>query len=337
MDGRVPTFLLNFPGISSAALSQALAERGFGVWSGENYYAPGLYERVAWGDALRMGLAHYNTLAEVDRFNQTLGDLVASRDSAADARHGRPARRRFMPETSASGALVTTVLDTRGVGGRLVRRLVSVPAGARYAGTRRARRRAVVRHRRRRRAGLRRGRRRSRPGRPGRAGRVPAGRDQRHLGARRRQLRAAGRRGPGPVRLDTVALPGGPAGGAAAPQVSELAACEAEWTGDRRFRVVFGPGRGCAAATQFVGEIPPGRAPEHSHTYDEVVLILAGTGIAHVDGAQHPVAAGTCVYLPPGQQHCLENTGRDTLLVLGVFQPGGSPAAKKVATGEAAP
>ena len=101
--------------------------------------------------------------------------------------------------------------------------------------------------------------------------------------------------------------------------------------------MVFGPGRGCAAATQFVGEIPPGRAPVHSHTYDEVVLILAGTGIAHVNGAQHPVAAGTCVYLPPGQQHCLENTGRDTLLVLGVFQPGGSPAAKKVAAGEAAP
>ncbi len=77
MDGRVPTFLLNFPGISSATLSEALGERGFGVWSGENYYAPGLYERVAWGDALRVGLAHYNTLAEVDRFNQTLGDLVA--------------------------------------------------------------------------------------------------------------------------------------------------------------------------------------------------------------------------------------------------------------------
>ncbi|HEU5420006.1 MAG TPA: cysteine desulfurase-like protein [Streptosporangiaceae bacterium] len=76
VDGRVPTFLLNFPGISSAALSEALGERGFGVWSGENYYAPGLYERVAWGDALRVGLAHYNTLAEVDRFNQTLADLA---------------------------------------------------------------------------------------------------------------------------------------------------------------------------------------------------------------------------------------------------------------------
>jgi mannose-6-phosphate isomerase-like protein (cupin superfamily) len=239
------------------------------------------------------------------------------------------------PERSASGALVTTVLDTRGVGGRLVRQLIQVPPGTAHAGL----------------AGpggelwfviagdgeLGCGAGDGGPGFAGPGGGPrPVGRDQGiwvPAGASY-ELRATGRE---PVRLDTVALPGGPAGGATAPQVSELAACEAEWTGDRRFRVVLGPGRGCAAATQFVGEIPPGRAPAHSHTYDEVVLILAGTGIAHVNGAQHPVAPGTCVYLPPGQQHCLENTGPDTLLVLGVFQPGGSPAAKKVATGEAAP
>jgi cysteine desulfurase family protein (TIGR01976 family) len=77
MAGRVPTFLVNFPGVSSAALSASLAERGFGVWSGDSYYAPGLYERVAWGEALRIGLAHYNTIDEVDRFNETLASVVA--------------------------------------------------------------------------------------------------------------------------------------------------------------------------------------------------------------------------------------------------------------------
>ena len=77
MAGRVPTFLVNFPGVSSAALSASLADRGFGVWSGDSYYAPGLYERVAWGEALRVGLAHYNTIDEVDRFNETLASLVA--------------------------------------------------------------------------------------------------------------------------------------------------------------------------------------------------------------------------------------------------------------------
>jgi len=133
--------------------------------------------------------------------------------------------------------------------------------------------------------------------------------------------------------LDAVALPGGrrPVAASAAPQLAELRDCEVERTGDRRFRVLFGPGRDCPAATQFVGEIPPGRAPEHSHPYDELVLILGGEGVAHASGAQHPLAAGTCIHLPPGVLHCLENTGRDTLRVLGVFHPADSPAAKLAA------
>jgi mannose-6-phosphate isomerase-like protein (cupin superfamily) len=111
-------------------------------------------------------------------------------------------------------------------------------------------------------------------------------------------------------------------------QVRELAECPVEVTGDRRFRVLFGPGRGCAAATQFAGEIPPGRAPEHTHPYDEVVLILAGEGVCHTGAGDRPLAPGSCVHLPPGLPHCLENTGQGTMRVLGVFHPGGSPAAK---------
>jgi mannose-6-phosphate isomerase-like protein (cupin superfamily) len=143
---------------------------------------------------------------------------------------------------------------------------------------------------------------------------------------------------PAPLTLDSVTLPAGqPAGragvaGTAQPRLTELGDCPVETTGDRRFRVLFGPGNGCEAATQFVGEIPPGRAPLHSHTYDEVVLVLAGEGVLHAGTAEHPIAPGTCIHLPPGQQHCLENTGADTLWVLGVFHPGGSPAAKATAS-----
>jgi mannose-6-phosphate isomerase-like protein (cupin superfamily) len=132
------------------------------------------------------------------------------------------------------------------------------------------------------------------------------------------------------IRMDSVQLPADPMGAAVprSARVSDLDACDVEVTGDRRFRVLFGPGRGCEAATQFVGEIPPGRAPIHSHTYDEVVLILDGEGVLHAGEADRPLASGTCVHLPPGTPHCLENTGRNTLRVLGVFHPGGSPAAK---------
>jgi len=77
MVGRVPTFLINFEGVSSAQLSEELAERGFGVWSHGSYYALGLHERIGWGEALRVGLAHYNTMEEMDRFNEVLAALVA--------------------------------------------------------------------------------------------------------------------------------------------------------------------------------------------------------------------------------------------------------------------
>jgi mannose-6-phosphate isomerase-like protein (cupin superfamily) len=142
---------------------------------------------------------------------------------------------------------------------------------------------------------------------------------------------------PGPLRLDSVVLPAAAHGpepdGAAGPLLADLAGQPVEITGDRRFRVLFAPGQGCAAATQFVGEIPPGRAPFHSHTYDEVVLVLAGEGVLHIGDEDRPLTPGSCLHLAPGTPHCLENTGQTTLRVLGVFHPGGSPAAKKPASG----
>jgi quercetin dioxygenase-like cupin family protein len=112
------------------------------------------------------------------------------------------------------------------------------------------------------------------------------------------------------------------------PLVRGLADCDVEWTGDRQFRVLFGPGNDCSVATQFVGEIPPGRAPVHSHPYDETVLVLGGEGTLHLDGDTAPLSPGTCTHLRPGQPHCLENTGTTLLRVLGVFHPANSPAAK---------
>jgi quercetin dioxygenase-like cupin family protein len=130
------------------------------------------------------------------------------------------------------------------------------------------------------------------------------------------------------LRLDTVSLPAGRGVATSTPLSCDFADCEVETTGDRKFRVLFGPGRDCSVATQFVGEIPPGRAPDHSHPYDEVVLVLQGQGVAHIGGTEHALSAGTCAHLPPGLVHCLENTGSQMLRVLGVFHPADSPAAK---------
>jgi polyphosphate kinase 2 len=101
-----------------------------------------------------------------------------------------------------------------------------------------------------------------------------------------------------------------------------------ERTGDREFRVLLSEG---LSITQFNGLIPPGRAPEHQHTYDEVVHVLAGQGVVHLDGEQTEIGPGTSIYLPPHTPHCLENAGSEPLRVLGVFYPAGSPAAKQTA------
>jgi quercetin dioxygenase-like cupin family protein len=101
---------------------------------------------------------------------------------------------------------------------------------------------------------------------------------------------------------------------------------EGDATAGRHFRLLATPERGCATATQFVGYIPVGRAPDHYHRYDEVVYVLQGDGALHVDGESAPLRAGTAVHLPAGLVHCLENTGPGEMHVLGVFRPAGSPA-----------
>jgi mannose-6-phosphate isomerase-like protein (cupin superfamily) len=93
-------------------------------------------------------------------------------------------------------------------------------------------------------------------------------------------------------------------------------------TAGRMFRLLAP----CSSVTQFVGYIPVGRAPDHFHKYDEVVYVLQGDGALHIDGESAPLRAGSCVHLPKGLVHCLENTGPGEMQVLGVFRPAGSPA-----------
>jgi mannose-6-phosphate isomerase-like protein (cupin superfamily) len=97
---------------------------------------------------------------------------------------------------------------------------------------------------------------------------------------------------------------------------------------NREFRYLVNQDVGCLDVTQFVGIIPPGRAPEHSHTYDEVVYILEGNGVYHIAGEDFPLGPGTCLHLPPYVRHCIENTGSTNMKVLGVFHPSGDPASR---------
>jgi len=112
------------------------------------------------------------------------------------------------------------------------------------------------------------------------------------------------------------------------PPFIRLADRPAQSTADRWYRVLVDDEVGSAQVTQFVGSIPPGRAPDHFHNYEEVLFILKGEGRMWAAETNTPIAPGSCIYLPKGQVHCVENTGSDELRLLGVFYPAGSPSVR---------
>ncbi|WP_376794177.1 cysteine desulfurase-like protein [Thermogemmatispora sp.] len=77
---RVPTVACTINGHHPRALATALGERGIFAWDG-NYYALGLMERLGLegrGGALRLGLCHYNTPAEIERVLSVLQELAGA-------------------------------------------------------------------------------------------------------------------------------------------------------------------------------------------------------------------------------------------------------------------
>jgi selenocysteine lyase/cysteine desulfurase len=75
---RVPTVSIGCRGHRNSDLAQSLADQGINVWSGHNY-AIGLVEQLGLDPmegVLRIGLAHYNTVEEVDRVVAALGGLL---------------------------------------------------------------------------------------------------------------------------------------------------------------------------------------------------------------------------------------------------------------------
>jgi quercetin dioxygenase-like cupin family protein len=130
------------------------------------------------------------------------------------------------------------------------------------------------------------------------------------------------------VRIRDPEPPGTPPDGATRAVVRRLDEQQAQAaTGAREFRIVADPATGLRSATHFVGYIPAGRAPDHFHTYDEVIHVLDGEGVMHVDGAEQQLGPGTAIELPARTVHCLENTGDRVMRVVAVFRPAGSPAA----------
>jgi len=77
-DQRAPTAAFTLDGYTPRQVAERLGGEGIFVWDG-NYYALAVTERLGVeesGGMVRVGIAHYNTLGEVDRLLDAVGELA---------------------------------------------------------------------------------------------------------------------------------------------------------------------------------------------------------------------------------------------------------------------
>jgi len=109
-------------------------------------------------------------------------------------------------------------------------------------------------------------------------------------------------------------------------RVIEADPARKETMGERFFQVLVSKKQGSRNVTQFIGEIPPSKAPSHHHLYEETLYVLEGEGLMWTEDKKAPVRPGSIVFLPKRQEHSLECTSEGGLKVAGHFYPAGSPA-----------
>jgi mannose-6-phosphate isomerase-like protein (cupin superfamily) len=110
------------------------------------------------------------------------------------------------------------------------------------------------------------------------------------------------------------------------PQVRDSSQVESEvWDdpvrGDVSFRVLFSADRTptsslCTGLTELA---PGGWLGLHRHIQAEVYHLVEGSGVVVLDGVEHPVAAGSAVFIPGDAEHGIRNTGEGTLRFVYAF------------------
>ena len=90
--------------------------------------------------------------------------------------------------------------------------------------------------------------------------------------------------------------------------------------GPDRVMFSFYSGTGTASTAAVLFEVEPGNAlGTHTDSAEEILLILAGEGEAHVGDERELVTAGQIAVVPAMAPHGIRNTGDTTLRVLGFF------------------
>ncbi|OHB85221.1 MAG: cupin [Planctomycetes bacterium RBG_16_64_12] len=84
-----------------------------------------------------------------------------------------------------------------------------------------------------------------------------------------------------------------------------------------RIRCLIGEADGAPSFSMRQFEVAPGgHTPKHSHAHEHEVFVLEGTGVVVEGAVEHPLRAGTAVYVPPKALHQFRNTGTGALKFL---------------------
>jgi quercetin dioxygenase-like cupin family protein len=63
---------------------------------------------------------------------------------------------------------------------------------------------------------------------------------------------------------------------------------------------------------------------EHTHAMnEEVIYVVEGRGIARLDGVDHPIEKGSCVYIGRNRKHHFLNPNAEPMTFLWLMMPGG--------------
>ena len=89
------------------------------------------------------------------------------------------------------------------------------------------------------------------------------------------------------------------------------------------FRTLFGGAVTTGDFTAGVSELEvDGWLGHHRHEPSELYFVVCGEGVVTVDGRDHAVRSGSCVYIPSNSEHAIRNTGGDRLRFFYAFAVG---------------
>ncbi len=68
---------------------------------------------------------------------------------------------------------------------------------------------------------------------------------------------------------------------------------------------------------------PGGKIPLHTHTNEEIYVMIQGSGRMRIEGEEERVQAVSAIYIDPNAEHMLQNTESEPLIMIFIYAPAG--------------